>query len=52
MDYDYINGKKRVLDIINDSNDIEEVNKIPDDKDFTFENGYYSRVTSIFVDTI
>ena len=38
------------LVIINDSNRIEEVSKIPEDKDFTFENGYYSRVTSIFVD--
>ncbi len=50
MNYDYKDGKKRVLDIINDSNRIEEVSKIPEDKDFSFENGYYSRVSSIFID--
>ena len=50
MDYDYKEGKKRILEILNDENEIKQVEKIPQDLEFTYDNGYYSLVTSIFVD--
>jgi len=50
MSYDFRAGKKRVLDILNDTNDISKVKKIPNDQEFTYENGYYGWVASIFVD--
>ena len=48
--YDYKNGLKRIKEILNDSNDIMEVDKIPTDNEFTYENGYYGWVDAIFVD--
>lgn len=50
MDYDYRNGKKRIMEILNDSTSIQEVDNIPNDQEFTFDNGYYGWVTSVFVD--
>jgi len=50
MFYDYKTGKKRVLGILNDTNDISEVDRIPSDQEFTYENGYYGWVASVFVD--
>lgn len=50
MSYNYRAGRKRVIDIINDTNEISEVDKIPKDQEFTYENGYYGWVSSIFVD--
>lgn len=49
-EYDYINGKKRVNEILNDSNEIEEKEKVPKMNEFTFHNGYFSWVTAVFVD--
>lgn len=49
-EYDYKAGKERVLDILNDSNEIEKKDKVPVEKEFTFHNGYYSNVTAVFVD--
>lgn len=48
--YDYIKGKERVIEILDDSTDIEEREKVPVESDFTFHNGYYSWVTAVFVD--
>lgn len=48
--YDYLSGKKRVLDILDNKLEIIEQEKVPVDKDFTFDNGYYSWVTAVFVD--
>lgn len=48
--YDYINGKKRIENILNDSNDIEEKDKVPTEEKFTYHNGYYAWVTAVFVD--
>ena len=49
-EYDYINGKRRVNEILNDSNEIEEKEKVPKENNFTFHNGYFAWVTAVFVD--
>jgi len=49
-DYDYRAGKKRITSILNNKLEVLEQNKLPSDDDFTFDNGYYSWVTGIFVD--
>lgn len=48
--YDYKNGKKRIIEILDNDIEIIDEKKIPDDTSFTFENGYYGWVTGIFVD--
>ena len=48
--YDYKAGKKRINDILNNKLKVIEQNKLPSDDSFTFENGYYSWVTAVFVD--
>ena len=48
--YDYKEGKKRVNVILNDENNIEEKDKVPTEKNFTYHNGYYDWVTALFVD--
>ncbi len=50
MTYDYKQGKKRIQEILDDENAIKEVNMIPQDQEFTYDNGYYGWVSSIFVD--
>ena len=50
MAYDYKLGKKRVLEILNDTNDVRMVKRIPSDQEFTYSNGYYGWVSAIFVD--
>ena len=50
MSYNYKEGKKRILEILNDENDIKQVDTIPQDSEFTYDNGYYGWVTSLFVD--
>ena len=48
--YDYKNGKSRIEEILNNKMEIIEKEKVPKDENFTFDNGYYSWVTAIFVD--
>lgn len=48
--YDYMAGKKRLDEILDNDLEVIEQNKIPSDSEFTFENGYYGWVSSIFVD--
>lgn len=48
--YDYESGKKRVVGILNNKLEVIEQDKVPSDNDFTFDNGYYSWVTGVFVD--
>jgi class 3 adenylate cyclase len=48
--YDYKEGKKRVKNILDNKLEIIEQDKIPTDDKFTFDNGYYSWVSAIFVD--
>ncbi|GBD72198.1 hypothetical protein TEHN7126_1357 [Tetragenococcus halophilus subsp. halophilus] len=51
MSYDYIEGKKRIEEILNNSIKIVDSEKIPKNgSEFTFNNGYYNWVTAIFVD--
>jgi len=54
MSYDdkqkWLEGKKRILDILNSPNEIEERKKVPSEQEFNFENGYYAWVTAVFVD--
>jgi len=49
-EYDYKQGKNRVESILDNYMEIEERDKLPSDANFTFENGYISWVTAIFVD--
>ena len=48
--YDYKNGKSRIEEILNNKMEIIEKAKVPKDDNFTFDNGYYSWVSAIFVD--
>lgn len=49
-EYDYKQGKNRVDSILDNYMEIEEKDRLPSDDNFTFENGYISWVTAIFVD--
>ncbi|MCT4606321.1 MAG: adenylate cyclase [Marinisporobacter sp.] len=49
-DYDYKAGKKRVKDILDNKLEVKEQDKVPKDSEFTFNNGYYSWVTGVFID--
>lgn len=49
-DYDYIAGKKRIKEILNNKLEVIENDKIPNDGSFTFSNAHYGWVTAIFVD--
>ena len=49
-DYDYRKGKERIEEILDNELTVVDQNMLPKDESFTFCNGYYSRVTGIFVD--
>lgn len=49
-DYDYKAGKRRVKEILDNKLEVIEKDKIPKDNEFTFNNGYYSWVTGLFID--
>ena len=49
-DYDYKAGKQRLEEILDNDMEVVEQDKLPNDDDFTFTNGYYSWVSAIFVD--
>lgn len=49
-EYDYKQGKNRIESILDNYMEIEEKNKLPSDDNFTFDNGYLSWITAIFVD--
>lgn len=48
--YDYTQGKNRIETILDNHMIIEEKKKVPSGDSFTFENGYISWVTAIFID--
>lgn len=48
--YDYKKGKERIETILDNKLDVIEKNELPSDDSFTFNNGYYSWVSSVFVD--
>ncbi len=50
MDYKYKKGRDRVNSILNDKNNVEVTNKVPDEKKFSYNNSFYSNVTALFVD--
>lgn len=49
-EYDYKQGKNRIETILDNYMEIVEKNRLPSDDNFTFDNGYLSWVTAIFVD--
>lgn len=48
--YDYKTRKRKVEEILDNTNEVKEVEKFPVDKDFTYTNGYKAWTTAIFVD--
>jgi len=48
--YDYRAGKKRIDAILNNKLEVKTQHQLPSDDNFTFDNGYYSWITAIFVD--
>ncbi|WP_156286196.1 adenylate/guanylate cyclase domain-containing protein [Oceanivirga salmonicida] len=48
--YNYIEGKKRLEEILDNKLEIVEKQTVPSDENFTFSKAYYSWVTAIFVD--
>jgi hypothetical protein len=48
--YDYKERKKKVEEILDNTDKINEVDKFPRDEDFTYENGYKAWTGAIFVD--
>lgn len=48
--YNYKERKKKVEEILDNTNKINEVDKFPRDEDFTYENGYKAWTGAIFVD--
>lgn len=48
--YNYIAGKKRIKEILDNRLEVIENDKIPNDDNFTFSNAHYGWVTAIFVD--
>ena len=50
MSYNYIDGKKRIKEILNSPNETEEKDEVPGDRAFDFGNGIIAPVAAIFVD--
>lgn len=48
--YDYKKGKERIVAILDNKLEVVEKDELPSDDSFTFNNGYYSWVSSVFVD--
>ena len=48
--YLYKDGKKRIVEILDNKLQVTEQDKIPGEDDFTFDNAYFGWVTSLFVD--
>ncbi|KXI54414.1 MULTISPECIES: adenylate/guanylate cyclase domain-containing protein [Bacillus cereus group] len=49
-DYDYKERKKKVEEILDNTDKVNEVDKFPRDEDFTYTNGYKAWASAIFVD--
>ncbi len=48
--YDYKDRKKKVEEILDNTDKVNEVEKFPRDEDFTYTNGYKAWAGAIFVD--
>jgi len=49
-DYDYKERKKKVEEILDNTDDVKEVDKFPKEDNFTYTNGYKAFASAIFVD--
>jgi class 3 adenylate cyclase len=49
-DYDYKERKKKVEEILDNTDQVQNVNKFPREEDFTYTNGYKAWAGAIFVD--
>lgn len=52
MLYDYINGKKDITEVLDSKVEIKETKKIPQENEFTFDNGVKAWASAIFVDIV
>src|SRR4051794_32788353 len=50
VNYDYKERKKKVEEILDNTDKVNEVDKFPRDEDFTYTNGYKAWASAIFVD--
>jgi len=50
INYDYKYRKKKVEEILDNTDTVNDVKKFPRDNDFTYTNGYKAWATAIFVD--
>ena len=50
MSYDYKEGKKRIEEILENEMEIKVNGKLPAGDEFTFDNGYKSWITALFID--
>ncbi|WP_208592338.1 adenylate/guanylate cyclase domain-containing protein [Gracilibacillus suaedae] len=50
VSYDYKERKKKVEEILDNTDKIEEVDKLPSEDNFTYTNGYKAWVSAIFID--
>lgn len=48
--YDYIEGKKRIEELIKNDLEVINNNRLPKSETLTFNNSYYSWISSIFID--
>lgn len=50
LDYNYKDRKKKVEEILDNTDKVNEVKKFPRDEDFTYTNAYKAWAGAIFVD--
>lgn len=51
MPYNYLEGKNRLLEILNNETEVVDKDKVPKpNSSFSFNNGFFSWVTAVFVD--
>lgn len=50
MNYDYKEGRNRVISILKSEKNVKTLDRVPTIGKFTYENSFYSNVTALFVD--
>lgn len=48
--YDYVAGKRRIVEILENKLEVIDSNELPNEESFTYSNSYTSWITAIFVD--
>ena len=48
--YSYRDSKSNIINILKSKTPVEKKKRIPSDKEFTYENGVLTWVSSIFID--